>query len=76
VVTATVEAIEKSSRTVTVKKEDGNHDVLYMPAAIKRFDTLKDRRQDHREVLRDRRAPAEGTGGARHRQEQRRRRAY
>jgi Cu/Ag efflux protein CusF len=41
VVTATVEAIEKSSRTVTVKKEDGNHDVLYMPAAIKRFDTLK-----------------------------------
>jgi Cu/Ag efflux protein CusF len=40
-VTATVEAIERSTRVVTVKKEDGTHDVLYMPAAIKRFDTLK-----------------------------------
>jgi hypothetical protein len=41
VVTATVEAIERSSRVVTVKKPDGQYDMLYMPAAIKKFDTLK-----------------------------------
>ena len=40
-VTVTVEAIEKSSREVTVKKPDGKYDVLYVPASVKRFDTLK-----------------------------------
>jgi hypothetical protein len=40
-VTATVEAIEKASREVTVKKADGAYDVWYMPSSIKRFDTLK-----------------------------------
>jgi hypothetical protein len=39
--TLTVEAIEQSTRTVTVKKEDGTYDVLYVPPEIKRFDTLK-----------------------------------
>jgi hypothetical protein len=41
VVTATVEAIEKSRREITVKKPDGNYDVLYVPSDIKRFDTVK-----------------------------------
>src|SRR4051794_5307437 len=40
-VTVTVEAIEKGSREVTVKKADGNYEVLYIPVGIKRFDTLK-----------------------------------
>src|SRR5580765_3599018 len=37
----TVEAIEQASREVTVKKPDGNYEVLYFPSTIKRFDTLK-----------------------------------
>jgi hypothetical protein len=41
VVTATVEAIERASREVTVKKADGKYEVVYVPTAIKRFDTLK-----------------------------------
>jgi len=41
VVTATVEAIERSSREVTVKKSDGQYDAFYVPTTIKRFDTLK-----------------------------------
>jgi hypothetical protein len=41
IVTATVESIEASSREVTVKKADGTYDVFYVPAGIKRFDTLK-----------------------------------
>jgi len=40
-VTVTVEAIEKSSREVTVKKTDGTYSVFYVPPSIKRFDTLK-----------------------------------
>jgi hypothetical protein len=40
-VTASVEAIEKSSREVTVKKPDGTYDVFYVPEGVKRFDTLK-----------------------------------
>jgi hypothetical protein len=40
-VTATVEAIERSTREVTVKKPDGKYDVFYVPADVKRFDTLK-----------------------------------
>ena len=41
VMTATVEAIEKATRAVTVKKPDGTYDVLYVPESIKRFDALK-----------------------------------
>jgi Cu/Ag efflux protein CusF len=41
VITATVESIERSSREVTVKKSDGTYEAVYVPAAIKRFDTLK-----------------------------------
>jgi hypothetical protein len=41
VVTATVEAIERAGREVTAKKPDGTYVVFYVPAAIKRFDTLK-----------------------------------
>ena len=40
-VSATVEAIDTTARTVTVRKSDGNHEVFYVPAAVKRFDTLK-----------------------------------
>ncbi|HMD36693.1 MAG TPA: hypothetical protein VKH42_17085 [Vicinamibacterales bacterium] len=39
-VTVTVEAIEKASREVTVKKPDGTYSVFYVPPSIKRFDTL------------------------------------
>jgi Cu/Ag efflux protein CusF len=39
--TLTVEAIEQSTRTVTVKKPDGTHDMIYVPTEIKQFDTLK-----------------------------------
>jgi Cu/Ag efflux protein CusF len=40
-VTVTVEAIDRTSREVTVKKPDGTHDFLVVPEGIKRFDTLK-----------------------------------
>jgi hypothetical protein len=40
-VTASVEAIEKAQREVTVKKPDGTYDVFYFPESIKRFDSLK-----------------------------------
>ena len=40
-VTASVEAIEKATRAVTVKKADGTYDVFYFPETIRRFDTLK-----------------------------------
>ena len=40
-VTASVEAIERSSREVTVKKPDGTYDVFYVPETYKAFDTLK-----------------------------------
>src|SRR3954462_10634519 len=40
-VTATVEAIDASRRSVTVKKADGTYDAFYVPSEIKRFDTLK-----------------------------------
>src|SRR3954468_21594188 len=40
-VTASVEAIEKTTREVTVKKPDGTYDVFYFPETIRRFDTLK-----------------------------------
>jgi hypothetical protein len=41
VVTATIEAIEASTRELTIKKPDGTHDVLYVEDSIKRFDMLK-----------------------------------
>ena len=40
-VTATVEAIERGTRQLYVKKPDGNVEVVYVPEEIKRFDTLK-----------------------------------
>jgi len=40
-VTASVESIDVSNRSVTVKKADGTYEVLYVPAGVKRFDTLK-----------------------------------
>ena len=41
VVTATVEAIEQSTRQVTVKKPDGTNESFYVPPSMKRFDQLK-----------------------------------
>jgi len=38
---ATVETIEQSTRAVTVKKSNGEYEVLYCPPALKRCDTLK-----------------------------------
>src|SRR5262249_8805073 len=40
-VTVTVEAIDRKSREVTVKKPDGTHDFLVVPEGVKKFDTLK-----------------------------------
>jgi hypothetical protein len=40
-ITASVEAIDRSSREVTVKKPDGTYEVFYAPDEMKRFDTLK-----------------------------------
>jgi hypothetical protein len=40
-VTASVEAIEKATREVTLKKPDGTYDVFYFPETVRRFDTLK-----------------------------------
>lgn len=40
-VTATVEAIERGNREVTVKKSDGKYETFRVPESIKRFDTLK-----------------------------------
>jgi hypothetical protein len=41
VVTATVEAIEQSTRRITLKNTDGTYEVLDVPASVKRFDGLK-----------------------------------
>ena len=38
---ATVETIEQSTRAVTVKKANGEYEVLYCPPTLKRCDTLK-----------------------------------
>ena len=38
---ATVEAIESSTRTLTLKKEDGTYVTTVVPAGEKRFDALK-----------------------------------
>jgi len=40
-VTGTIEAIEKSSRQIYLKKPDGNTEVVYVPQEVKRFDALK-----------------------------------
>lgn len=39
--TATIEAIEASTRTVTVKNEDGTYELLHAPSDMKRFSELK-----------------------------------
>ena len=41
VVTATVEAIERQSRKITLKNTDGTYEILDVPASAKRFDGLK-----------------------------------
>jgi hypothetical protein len=38
---ATVEAIERASRSVTLKNTDGKYEVLYVPSSVTRFDALK-----------------------------------
>ena len=40
-VTATVEAIERSTRSVTLKETNGDYNEIYVPTDVKRFDTLK-----------------------------------
>jgi len=40
-VTATVEAIERSTRSVTLKEQNGEYTEVTVPADVKRFDTLK-----------------------------------
>ena len=68
VVTATVEAIERASREVTVKKSDGQYDVFVRALDDQAVRHAESRRQDHRPVLRNDRLAAEGTGreGRRH----------
>ena len=39
--TATVEAIDQSRRDVTLKKSDGNYEVLRVPSSVKKFESLK-----------------------------------
>jgi hypothetical protein len=39
--TATVEAIERSSRVVTLKEQNGEYTEVSVPPEVKRFDTLK-----------------------------------
>jgi hypothetical protein len=38
---ATVEAIERASRQITLKNDDGKYEVLYVPSTVTRFDALK-----------------------------------
>lgn len=40
-VTATVDAIERSSRLLTLKRPDGSLETIKVPAEVKRFDALK-----------------------------------
>jgi Cu/Ag efflux protein CusF len=40
-VTATVEAIERNTRVVTLKEQNGEYTEITVPADVKRFDTLK-----------------------------------
>ena len=61
-VTASVEAIEKATREVTVKKPDGTYDVFYFPETHQAVRHVEGRRQDHRQVLREPRAAREGAG--------------
>ena len=39
--TATVDAIERTSRLLTLKRPDGTSETIKVPAEVKRFDTLK-----------------------------------
>ena len=37
----TIVAIDPAARQVTVRKQDGAHEILYVPDTVKRFDSLK-----------------------------------
>jgi hypothetical protein len=39
--TATIEAIEQKSRVLTLKNEDGTHEMVQVPASVTRFSELK-----------------------------------
>lgn len=39
--TATVQAIDSTSRILTLRSEDGTEDMMYVPAEVKRFDQVK-----------------------------------
>lgn len=39
--TVTVEAVEASSRTLTLKKEDGSYVTMTVPQSVKKFDAIK-----------------------------------
>jgi Cu/Ag efflux protein CusF len=39
--TATVQAIDKENRMVTLKSEDGTEDTVYVPKDVKRFDAVQ-----------------------------------
>jgi Cu/Ag efflux protein CusF len=39
--TATIESIDATNRTVTVKKDDGTYEALYVPESMTRFNELK-----------------------------------
>ena len=40
-VTATVEAVDHSTRTVTLKLPDGTYETIVAPASVQRFDAIK-----------------------------------
>ena len=39
--TATIQAIDSTSRVITIREEDGTEDSIYVPMAVKRFNELK-----------------------------------
>ena len=63
-VTGTIEAIEKSSRQIYLKKPDGNTEVVYVPQEVKRFDALKigDKITAHRDYFGSGDGPATYSG--------------
>ena len=60
--TATVQAIEKATRSVTLLAEDGTYSVVTAPPEMKRFDELKVGDRNQGAVLREHRDPPQGAG--------------